>query len=141
MLNQLQTNQKVLYDLVVHYLEPVSSLYGRLAYLAGLRDPITGIYAHERLAAVYGEEPVRQAVEKSHEEIFERLLELPLEQQEEDLWSYVSSLPGESAWGNSQCVEAARGWIPPQAPDYLKELFCSNTTALCELLQSKSPRH
>jgi hypothetical protein len=59
--------------LVVHYLEPLGSGYGRLAYLAALRDPITGKYAHEKLAAVYGEERVSEALAKCHEEMFEPL--------------------------------------------------------------------
>lgn len=80
-----------------------------------------------------------ETLAKCHEELFERLLEMPLAQQEEDLRSYVGSLPGVGEWNDARCVEPVRGWIPPQAPDYLRELFCSNTAALCELLQNNSP--
>jgi hypothetical protein len=139
MLNQLQIHRQILYDLLVHYLEPVNSTYGRLAYLAALRDPITGKYAHEKLAAVYGEERVTEAVSRCHEELFERLLEMPLAQQEEDLRNYVGSQPDKGEWSDSRCMETTGGWIPAQTPDYLRELFCSNTRALCELLQNKSP--
>jgi hypothetical protein len=135
----LQIHRKILYDLVVHYLEPISSAYGRLAYVASLKDANTGKYVHEKLAAVYGEERVTETLAKCHQELFERLLEMPLAQQEEDLRSYAGSLHGETAWNESQCVAATREWIPSESPDYLKELFCSNTRALCELLQNKSP--
>jgi hypothetical protein len=139
MLKQLQIHRKILYDLVVHYLEPLNGTYGRLAYLAALRDPTTGKYAHEKLAAVYGEERVSEALAKCHEEMFERLLEMPLAQQEEDLRSYVNSLPNGAEWNDARCVDTTRGWVPPGAPDYLRELFCSNTAALCELLRNKLP--
>jgi hypothetical protein len=141
MLNQLQIHRKILYDLVVHYLEPLNSTYGRLAYLSGLRDPGTGKYAHEKLAAVYGEEPVAEAIAKCHEEMFERLLEMPLAQQEEDLRTYVNALPNAIEWNEKHCVETTRSWVPREAPDYLKELFCSNTAALCELLRNTPPKH
>jgi hypothetical protein len=138
MLKELQIHRQILYDLVVHYLEPLSA-YGRLAYLASLRDPATGNYTHERLAAVYGEQPVAEVLSNCHEEVFERLLEMPLAQQEEDLQNYVNSLPSGKEWDHTRCEETARGWIPSQAPDYLRELFCSNTSALCELLHNNSP--
>jgi hypothetical protein len=141
MLKQLRIHREILYDLVVHYLEPLKSTYARLAYLAVLKDPATGKYAHEKLAAVYGEERVSEALAKCHEEVFERLLEMPLAQQEEDLRTYISLLPTGKEWNDVQCVETTRAWVPAEAPDYLKELFCSNAAALCELLRSKLPNH
>ena len=73
--------------------------------------------------------------------MFERLLELPLAQQEEDLRNYVSSLPAGQEWNDAQCIDTTRTWVLPESPDYLTELFCSNTAALCELLRSKLPNH
>ena len=137
---QLQIHRKILYDLVVYYLEPLHGTYGRLAYLAGLRNPDTGKHVHEKLAAVYGEEPVAEAVAKAHEELFERLLEMPLAQQEEDLRTYVDALPNGKEWNDKHCVEITRSWVPSDAPDYLKELFYSNTAALCELLRNTPPK-
>ena len=87
MLDELQLHRQILYDLSVHSLEPMGGMYERLAYVANLRDPSTGIYSHERLCAVFGEEGVGQALADCHEELFERLLESPLALQEEDLLS------------------------------------------------------
>lgn len=140
MLDQLQLHRQILYDLSVHSLEPMGSMFERLAYVANLRDPSTGIYFHERLCAVFGEEGVSQALADCHEELFERLLESPLALQEEDLLSYLEVLPGGREEHLRECSEKAETWIPPQAPDYLKKLFCSNLRALCELLQEKMPR-
>jgi hypothetical protein len=140
MLNQLQSHRQILADLVVHYLEPMNSVCGRLAYLASLRDVSTGKYVQGRLGAVYGDAPVSEVLGKCHEEVFERLLEMPLAQQEEDLLRYLGSLPGGREGNAERCAETIREWMPPQAPDYLKELFCSNTSALCELLQRNRPK-
>ncbi len=140
MLDRLQIHRQILYDLSVHSLEPMGGMYERLAYVANLRDPSTGIYSHERLNAVFGEESVSQALADCHEELFERLLESPLALQEEDLLSYLEVLPGGREKQLGECTGKAQAWIPPQAPDYLKKLFCSNLNALCELLQEKKPK-
>jgi hypothetical protein len=140
MLDELQLHRQILYDLSVHSLESMGGMYERLAYVANLRDPSTGIYSHERLCAVFGQEGVAQALADCHEELFERLLESPLALQEEDLLAYLDVLPGGREEHLQECSEKAKTWIPPQAPDYLKKLFCSNLNALCELLQEKKPR-
>jgi hypothetical protein len=140
MLDQLQIYRQILYDLTVHYLEPMAGMYERLAYIASLRDPSTGLYSHPRLSAVFGEESVNRALSGCHEELFERLLESPLSHQEEDLRGYLDTLPGGRQAHARECSAKAQAWIPPQAPDYLKRLFCSNLNALCELLQEKKPK-
>src|ERR1700757_1519445 len=85
MQEQLRIHRQILYDLAVHYLEPLNGSFARLAYLASLKNPSTNRYAHDRLAAIYGAEPVGESLAKCHEELFERLLEMPLAQQEEEL--------------------------------------------------------
>ena len=140
MLDQLQLHRQILYDLSVHSLEAMGSMYERLAYVANLRDPSTGTYSHEQLSAVFGEGSVSQALADCHEELFERLLEAPLALQEVDLLNYLDVLPGGKEEHLLGFAEKAKTWIPPHAPDYLKKLFCSNLQALCELLQEKQPR-
>jgi len=134
MLEHLQIHTQILFDLTANYLEPLNSAHQRLAYLFSLREPSSGRYIHERLATVYGAEKVDQVIARCHEEVFERLLEMPLTSQEEDLYNHVASLGGSLNENVERCREAAKDWIPPQAPSYLKELFCSNLDALLELL-------
>lgn len=140
MLEQLQLHRQILYDLTVQYLEPLCGDYERLIYLASLRNPSSGVYVHERLAAVFGADRVGEVLAHCHEEIFERLLESPLSSQEADLLNYLRSLSGDREQNRRSCRANAPGWIPPQAPDYLKELFCSNQAVLCELLQERKPK-
>lgn len=140
MQEQLRIHRQILYDLAVHYLEPLTGSFARLAYLASLKNPSTNLYAHDRLAAIYGAEPVGESLAKCHEELFERLLEMPLAQQEEELRQFVGTLPEGAQEGIQRCHGRIEDWIPGQAPDYLKELFRSNLNALLELLRERSPK-
>lgn len=140
MLENLQTHRQLLFDLTANYLDPLQGAFERLAYLSSLRDASTGRYVHERLAAVYGPECVDQVVAASHEEVFERLLEMPLRAQEEGLRRYVASLPGSFAEQLENCRRQAAAWVPPEAPSYLTELYSSNLNALVELLPDNAAK-
>jgi len=133
-LEHLQTHRQLLFDLTANYLDPLRGSFERLAYLAGLRESSTGKYQHDRLAAVYGTERVDQVLARCHEEIFERLLEVPLGSQEEELRRYINSWPGSFVDNVRRCRELARSWAPANAPRYLIELYSSNLNALLELL-------
>jgi hypothetical protein len=140
MQEQLRIHRQILYDLALHYLEPLNGSFARLAYLASLKNQTTKAYAHERLSALYGQEPVREALANCHEELFERLLELPLAQQEKELRQFIGSLPHGGADGVRFCQERFEDWIPAASPDYLKELFRSNLNALLGLLRERNPK-
>ena len=134
MLEQFQTHRQILFDITANYLEPLDGAFQRLAYLFSLRESSSGRYVHDRLAAEYGLQPVDQLLTHCHEEVFERLLEMPLNSQGDDLRRYLTSLPGSFVENAQRCRETAKNWIPSQAPSYLKELFCSNLNALLEML-------
>jgi hypothetical protein len=137
---QLRIHREILYDLALHYLEPLTGSFARLAYLASLKNPSTQVYAHDRLSAVYGREPVGETLVKCHEELFERLLEMPLAKQEEDLRQFIATFPAGVQEGIRVCRARIEDWIPLGAPDYLKELFRSNLNALLELLRGRNPK-
>jgi hypothetical protein len=140
MQEQLRIHRQILYDLALHYLEPLNGSFARLAYLASLKNPSTKIYAHDRLSAVYGPKPVGESLAECHEELFERLLEMPLAQQEEELHQFLGTLPEGVQEGIRHCLGRIEDWIPSEAPGYLKELFRSNLNALLELLRERNPR-
>jgi len=135
MIEQFQVYQQILFDLTANYLEPLPTAYGRLAYLGSLRDGSSNRYVHEGLVNLYGAEPVNQVIGQCHEEVFERLLEMPLNAQGEELRSYLDSLPGAPEESARVCRERCAKWIPPRAPSYLKELYDSNLKVLLELLR------
>ena len=73
-------------------LSQIPSLLGRLVYLAGLRDPNTGMYSHLGLALRCNPEEANEAIRISHERGFEQWLLLRLVEQREDCELYWSSL-------------------------------------------------
>ena len=135
MQDQLRIYRQILFDLALHHLEPLEGNYSRLALVAALRDPSTGRYGEKTLMETYGKEPVHQALSRCHEELFERVLELPLARQQEDLAQYVGTQEGAGVPNARATGEILESWIPPEAPGYLKELFRSNLNALFELLR------
>jgi len=143
-LTQLQQNRKIVQDFTLTTLAAIPGLLARLAYVASLRDLSSGRYEHAGLAAIYPDAPLQQAIGLCHEQVFERLLETPLSDQQEDLQDCLSAMPGGlldavTHWRN---MESYRVLMPEQSPDYLKELFCSNLRALLEILQEEcSPAH
>ena len=136
-LTQLQQNRRIIHDLTLSTLARISCLFSRLAYLASLRDISTNVYEHAGLAAIYPRVAVRQALEQCHQEIFERILEMPLLAQEEDLRAHLRSLPNGSRNAAMQWrrLESYRALLPADSPEYLKELFCSNVRAILEILE------
>jgi hypothetical protein len=140
MFENLQTHRQILFDLTANYLDPLPGPFDRLAYLSGLREVSSGKYVHERLATVYGRERVDQVAAACHEEVFERLLEMPLSSQEQALRRYVESLSGTSAEKVENCGQLAASWVPPKSPSYLTELYSSNLSALLELLADSTTK-
>ena len=120
----------------------IPGAFSRLTYIASLRDLSSGRYEHAGLAAAYTDSAVQQALELCHEQIFEKILETPLEHQEGDLRSCLAAMQGGccAAVVHWQRMEAYRVLLPEQSPDYLKELFCSNLRALLEILQAECAR-
>jgi hypothetical protein len=87
---------------------------------------------------MYSEDSVQEALEQCHEELFSRILETPLPDQERDLrkcldtagdrfWTIVD------AWGKERSFQAM---CPEGLPSYLKDLFCSNFVALLAIFSS-----
>lgn len=138
-LTQLQQNRRIIHDLTLSTLARICSPFSRLAYLASLREMTTNIYDHAGLSAVYPQIAVRQALEQCHQELFERILEMPLVLQEEDLRAHLRTLPNGSRKAAMQWrrLESYRALLPADSPEYLKELFCSNVRAILEILEKE----
>jgi hypothetical protein len=144
MLANLQQNRRIVQDFTLTTLAGIPSQFARLTYVASLRELSSGRYEHSGLAALYEPEAVQQALELCHEQIFERILESPLSEQEEDLRGCLQAMQGGmcAAVGHWRQMEVYRILLPEHSPDYLRELFCSNLRALLEILQAEcSPAH
>lgn len=138
-MTQLQQNRRIVQDFTLTTLAGIPNVFSRLAYMTSLRDLSSGRYEHAGLAALYPDEAIQQSLELCHGQIFERVLETSLETQERDLRECLEHMPGElcTTVTHWQRMEAFRVLMPERAPEYLKELFCSNLRALLEILQEE----
>ncbi|HWZ96545.1 MAG TPA: hypothetical protein VN025_02170 [Candidatus Dormibacteraeota bacterium] len=135
---QLEQNRHIIHDFAVTTLSAIPNDFGRLTYIASLRDLSSGRYEHAGLAALYPPEAIQQALKQCHEEVFQRILETPLALQEGDLRNCLEGMEGplKTTVAHWRQLEAYRILMPEDSPDYLKELFCSNLRALLEILQT-----
>lgn len=80
-------------DLWRRTLAQIPSSYGRLVYLASLRNSNTGRYEHHGLILLFGDDAADHALRESHGAVFREWLDMTLEQQSADLALYFTSLP------------------------------------------------
>lgn len=140
-LERFHQSRTVIEDFSSRTLAAISTFFGRLYYINSLRDTKKGGYRHDGLASVYSEGAVQEGLAQCHEELFARILETPLKDQELDLNNCLR------AAGDTSCdlVEAwrenghLRDLCPEGAPDYLHELFSSNMNALLAIIASAKP--
>jgi hypothetical protein len=131
-------NRKLTEDLTERTLAAISSEYGKLMYLASLRDLASGIYRHEGLVAFYSVGSVQEALLQAHQEVSSRIMEMPLATQEADLLSCWNGFDvgAESLIENWKESEAYRTLLPFGLPDYMRALFCSNIETLLSVFES-----
>lgn len=139
-LERFQQNQRVIEDFASRTLAAIPGEFGRLVYIATLRDLASGQYRHEGLAVIYSEAAVHHALSYCHEQLFCRILEMPLERQEQDLEDCLSGMEGPVNGTAARWLEleSYRLLIPLGISDYLRDLFCSNMRALLGLLAAKN---
>ena len=140
-MDELLRIQPIVRDFTATTLAAIPNVFGRLIYIASLRDLSSGRYEHSGLAAVYSPDAVQEALRFCHQEIFSRVLEMPLSVQEQDLTECLDNMPGSigETVAHWRQLESYRVLPPENAPDYLRELFFSNLRGLLEILDSSRP--
>jgi hypothetical protein len=135
---RFQQSRRVTEDFTAKSLAAIPSDLGKLHYVGSLRDLQTGRYLHEGLTFIYSEASVQEALSHCHEELFSRILETPLEEQEAD-WRMCFTPAGEHDWTPEDTgrVDSPRHLAPEGLPDYLTDLFCSNAEVLQAVISSE----
>ncbi|SRR5579871_6417490 len=123
-------------------LSRIPTLYGRVAYLASLRDQNSGAYRHHGLTASFGRDEGTRALRESHEQAFAEWLNLSLAEKSADLQSYLAAL-------EDPMPEVVEHWlspgylqtlIPAAARKASRELFRSDLETLLKLLRRATRR-
>ncbi len=126
-------------DLWRNTLSQIPAVFGRLVYLAALRDPNSGKYEHHGLALVFGDSESDRALRRSHTQTFSEWLCFNLEQQKADLDLYLSALMDDrrrviDTWLR---VEPFRTLVPGSATKAESQLYLSDFRLLLELLRAE----
>lgn len=126
-------------DLWRNTLSQIPAVFGRLVYLAALRDQNSGRYEHHGLALVFGENEADRALRRSHIQTFSEWLCFNLEQQRADLGLYLSALPEDrqriiDTWLR---LEPFRTLVPSSATRAETELYYSDFRILLALLRNE----
>jgi hypothetical protein len=140
-LERFQQSRAVIEDFSSQTLAAISSDFGRLYYVSSLKDSNSGRYEHDGLTSLYSENAVQAALSHCHEELFSRILETPLKEQERDLGACLGSA-GDQYWDVIKSWSENRyfkNMCPEGLPDYLQDLFSSNMGALLAIFSSRKP--
>jgi hypothetical protein len=140
-LERFQQSRVVIEDFSSQTLAAISSDFGRLYYVSSLKDSNSGRYEHDGLMTLYPENAVQAGLSHCHEELFSRILETPLRDQERDLRECLGSA-GDRYWEVIESWRENRSFqnmCPEGLPDYLNDLFCSNMGALLAVFSSRKP--
>ncbi|HTA69081.1 MAG TPA: hypothetical protein VK776_12415 [Bryobacteraceae bacterium] len=123
-------------DLWRNTLSQIPSLFGRLVYLASLRNANSGRYEHHGLTLVFGEEDANRALKKSHTHVFREWLRFNLEQQKADLDLYLAGLCEDKRTILTNWLELAyyRNLMPVSLRGVEKRLYTADLKALLELM-------
>ncbi|MGA3025860.1 MAG: hypothetical protein ABSF98_13915 [Bryobacteraceae bacterium] len=121
-------------------LSQIPSLFGRITWLASLRNPNTGHYEHHGLAVLFGPEGSNKALRLSHLACCREWLNSSLGEQMSDLRLYLStqsSRPGDVI-GNWQELGFWRTILPASIRGAERALYLAEVETLLTLLQSEA---
>ena len=135
--SRLGLERDAISDLWRNTLSQIPSVFGRLVYLAALRDVNSGQYEHHGLALIFGQGEADRALRRTHIQTFSEWLCFNIEQQKADLELYLSALYD----GRSRVVETwlrlepFRSLAPSSATKAEADLYLSDFRLLLELLR------
>ncbi len=133
-------SRRAMLDVWKRTLDQIATQFGKLVYLAELRNDNSGRYQHFGLAQLYGEDESHGVLRSSHESVFGDWLTYSLERQRADLESYFEGLDDDlgtvlQTWSTLAPYQK----LPPEASgDAERLLFTSDLEIILELIRRES---
>jgi hypothetical protein len=123
-------------DLWKNTLSQIPTTFGRLVYLAALRDQNTGAYEHFGFAQLFGETAAQETLLRSHRQLFVDWIGMGLQAQKEDLDAYLSGLEVDIRTVISTWIRIAphRNLLPGNIPAAEREHYLTTMETLLQLL-------
>jgi hypothetical protein len=115
----------------------IPTVFGRLAFLAALRDPVSGKYHEDSLNSLLGPQDADRALRHSHYQVFSQWLAFSLADQKDDLSQYFGGLGRGWARPNWSSAAPYRQLIPASAREVERQLYLADLETLLELLKAE----
>jgi len=113
----------------------IPTVFGRLVFLASLRDPASGKYHSEALDALLGPQDADRAIRHSHYQVFSQWLAFSLSEQKEDISEFLNGKAGaRPTWS---AALSYRQLIPASAREVERQLYFADLETLLELLKAE----
>lgn len=125
-------------DLRFYTFAAIPSLFGKIVYLANLRNEETGMYEHYGLAIVFGEKDAEKALKLSHQKLFQEWLACGMKEQKRDLEFYFSTArDGTDSWFKRT---GFKEFLPQNCRPPEKQMFTDDLKQVLNILKAERAR-
>lgn len=124
-----EVNTRPAHDLCRKTISQIPTRFGRLVFLASLRDSLTGRYVHETLTNLLGLEDADRLLCHAHHRVFSEWLCFSLAEQKADLDEFLDSERCEMS------LAECRSLAPAGAREVERQLYLTDLEMVLELIR------